>query len=111
MLFSKTTEAYKLSCEGSEKRRQERLETLSFGSEVFVRRASTGSEPFSFLICLDATKFVLPSVFTLKEAVCPNICLRTRLKRAKSPLPVDVRAQNVAAFLKDSLFSLPRRHS
>ena len=87
------------------------METLCFGSEVFVRRTLTGSEPFSGLVCLDATQFVLPSVFTLKEAICPNICLKTRFKRAKIPLPVDVRAQNVAAFLKDSLFSLPRRHS
>ena len=87
------------------------METMSFGSEVFVRSSLTGGEPFSVLICLDATKFVLPIVFTLKEAICPNICLKTRLKRAKIPLPVDVRAQNVAAFLKDALFSLSRRHS
>ena len=72
---------------------------------------STGSEPFSVLICLDATKFVLPSVFTLNEAIYPNICFKTRFKRAKISLPVDVRAQNVAAFLKDTLFSLSRRHS
>ena len=84
---------------------------MSFGSEVFVRSSLTGGEPFSVLICLDATKFVLPIVFTLKEAICPNICLKTRLKRAKIPLPVDVRAQNVAAVLKDALFSLSRGHS
>ena len=87
------------------------VETLSLGSEVFVLRTSTGREPFSVLICLDATKFVLPSVSTLKEAICPNICLKTRLQRAESSLPVDVRAQNVAAFLKDALFSLSRRPS
>ena len=87
------------------------METLSLGSEVFVRSTSTRSEPFSVLKCLDATKFVLPSFFTLKEAICSNICLKTRLERAKSPLPVDVRSENVAAFLKDSLFGLPRRHS
>lgn len=87
------------------------VETLSLGSEVFVLRTPTGREPFSVLICLDATKFVLPSVSTLKEAICPNICLKTQLQRAKSSLPVDVRAQNVAAFLKDALFSLSRRPS
>ena len=76
-----------------------------------VQCTSTGSEPFSVLICLDATKFVLPSVFTLNEAIYPNICFKTRFKRAKISLPVDVRAQNVAAFLKDTLFSLSRRHS
>ena len=50
-----------------------------------------GSEPFSSLICLGATKFVLLSVFTLKETVCPKICSKSRLKSAKGSLPVDVR--------------------
>ena len=63
-----------------------------------MRRKSTGSEPFSVLICLDATKFVLPSVFTLKEAICSNIYLKTRLERAKSPLPVDVRSKRRCFF-------------
>ena len=31
----------------------------SLSSKVFERRTSTGSEPFSLLICRDATKFVL----------------------------------------------------
>ena len=37
--------------------------TGSLSSEVFERRTSIGSEPFSLLICLGATKFVLLSVF------------------------------------------------
>ena len=64
--------------------------TGSLSSEVFERRTSTGSEPFYLLICLDATKFVLLVVFTLIETFCPKICSKSRLKSAKSPLPVYV---------------------
>ena len=40
----------------------------SSSSDVFERRMSTGSEPFSLLISLDATIFVLPtSVLILIE--------------------------------------------
>ena len=52
---------------------------------------STGSELFSPLICLEATKFALLSVFTLKETICPRICSKTLPRSSKSPLPVDVR--------------------
>ena len=38
---------------------------------------STRSEPFSLLICLDATKFVLPSVFTLIVTICPINCSKS----------------------------------
>ena len=62
---------------------------------------STGSEPFSLLICLDATKFVLLSVFTLIETICPRNCSKSRLRSAKSPLPVDVRRSTT------SLLKLP----
>ena len=66
---------------------------------VFERRTSTGSEPFSLLICLDATIFVLLSVLTLIETICPKICSKSGFKSAKSPLPVDVASlKNVAAF-------------
>ena len=48
---------------------------------------STGSERFSFLICLDATTFVLLSVFTLIEfKITAQGC-----KKKKQQLPVDVR--------------------
>ena len=70
----------------------------SFSSDGYERCISTGSEPFSLLICLGATKFVLLSVFTLIETICPQICSKSRLKSAKSLLPVDVRrSKNVAA--------------
>ena len=63
----------------------------SLSSDVFERRTSTGSEPFSLLISLDATIFVLLSVLTLIETICPKIWSKLRLKSAKTPLPVDVR--------------------
>ena len=37
-----------------------------------MRRTSTGSKTFSFIICLDATKFVLVSTSTLLEKICPK---------------------------------------
>ena len=60
---------------------------------------STGSEPFSLLICLDATKFVLLRVFTVIETICPRICSKSRPRSAKSLFPVDVRrsVKNVVA--------------
>ena len=73
----------------------------SLSSDVFERRTSTGSEPFSLLIYLDATKFVLLSVCSLIEMICPKICSNSRPKSAKSPLPVDVRRS------KTSLLKLP----
>ena len=72
-------------------------------SDVFERRASTGSEPFFLLICLEATKFVLLIVLTLKETICPRICRHSRPKSAKSPLPVNVRR------LKKALLKLSTR--
>ena len=63
----------------------------SFSSDGYERCMSTGGEPFSLLICLGTTKFGLLSVFTLKETICPKICSKSRLKSAKSLLPVDVR--------------------
>ena len=63
----------------------------SFSSDCYERCMSTGIEPFSLLICLGTTEFVLLSVFTLKETICPKICSKSRLKSAKSLLPVDVR--------------------
>ena len=55
-------------------------------------RCTTGSESLCLLICLDASKLVLLSVFTLIETNCSKICLKSPLKSAKSPFPkVDVR--------------------
>ena len=76
---------------------------MSLSSNVFERRTSTGSELFSPLIRLDATNYVLLSVFTLIETICPNVCSKSQLKCAKSPLPVDVRRS------KTSLLKLPNK--
>ena len=64
---------------------------LSLSSNAFERRTSTGNERFSLLMYRDAAKFVLLSVFTLKETFCPRTCSKSRLRRAKNPLPFDVR--------------------
>lgn len=40
---------------------------------VFERRASSGSESLSFLICHNASKFVLPSAFSLMKTNWTNI--------------------------------------
>ena len=77
----------------------------SLSSDVFERRTSTGSEPFSLLISLDATIFLLPSVLIIIKTICPKICSETRLKSAKSPLPVDVRRS------KRSLLKLPNNRT
>ena len=39
----------------------------------FYRRSLTGSETFSLLTALDATKFVLLCILTLKDTICPKI--------------------------------------
>ena len=71
----------------------------SSSSDVFKQSMSTGSEPFSLLISLDATIFVLPtSVLILIETICPKICSKSRLKSAKSPLSVDVRRSKTSLF-------------
>ena len=54
---------------------------------------STGSEAFSLLICLDATKIVLLSIFTLKliETICEKDWAKSLSKSGKRPPPFDVR--------------------
>ena len=42
-------------------------------SGVFERRTATGSKAFSLFISLDATTFVLMSVITHIETICPKI--------------------------------------
>ena len=51
----------------------------------FERRTSTGSEPFSLLLYLDATKFLLLRFFffSLKETICPKVYSKSRFKSAK----------------------------
>ena len=65
------------------------LESLS--KDVFEGRTSTGSEPFSLYICLDANKFVLLSFFSLMKRIYPRVSNKPLPNNAKGPLPVDVR--------------------
>ena len=46
-----------------------KITTGNLSSDALERRTSTGKELFSLLICLDATKFVLLSVWTLKKTI------------------------------------------
>ena len=45
----------------------------SLSKGIFERRTSTRTEAVSLIICLDATKFLLVSVFILVETILPNI--------------------------------------
>ena len=63
----------------------------NLSKDVFERRTSTGSEAFSLLICLDANKFVLLSLFSLIKTIYPRVSTEPLSNDAKSPLPVDVR--------------------
>ena len=71
-------------------RGQEKKGLRSLSKGVFERRKSTGSKDFSFLICLDAMKFVLVSFFTLVETIQLEILAKQRLRNVKSLLPVDM---------------------
>ena len=75
--------------------------TESVSTDVFERRTSIESKAFSLLICLDAIKFVLPSVFTLIETICPQIWAKPLPKNSESPLSVGMRCS------KTPLLKLP----
>ena len=62
----------------------------SLSIDVFEPHTSIRHEHFSLSISLDAIKFVLLSVFTLIEKICPRICSNLPPKSAKSPLAVDL---------------------
>jgi len=62
----------------------------SLSKDVFEGRTSTGSEPFSLFICLDANKFVLLSFFSLMKRIYPRVSNKPLPNNAKGPLPVDV---------------------
>ena len=74
----------------------------NLSKDVFERRTSTGSEPFSPLICLDANKFVLLSFFSLIKTIYQRVSTEPLPNDAKSPLPVEVRR------LKTLLLKLPK---
>ena len=58
---------YDVPCKFAQATRSSRPFLGSLSSSDFERRTSTGSEPFSLLICFNATKFVWLSVLTLIE--------------------------------------------
>ena len=60
---------YDVPCKFAQATRSSRPFLGSLSSSVFEWRTSTGSEPFSLLICFNATKFVWLSVFTLIETI------------------------------------------
>ena len=64
------------------------LELKGLSKGVFERRTSTGSEVFSLIVCLEATKFVLVSVVILFP------------KSEKGPLPVVVRRSKASFLVK-----------
>ena len=63
----------------------------SLSKDVFERRVSIGNEAFSIFICLDANKFVLPSLFCLVKTIYPRVSTKPLPNDAKSPLSVDFR--------------------
>ena len=84
----------------------------SLSSDVFERRTSTGSEPFSLFKCLDDTKSVLLSDSTLTERICSKICSKSWLEIAKSPQKVwqrrsEIRTQNGKTRVLGSSVSSP----
>ena len=64
------------------------IENLS--KDVFERHKSTGNEPFTLFICLDANKFVLLSFLSLIKTINPRVSTKPLPNDTKSPLPFDV---------------------
>ena len=81
----------------------------SLSKDVFEGRTSTGSEPFSLFICLDANKFVLLSFFSLIKRIYPRVSNKPLPNDAKGPLPVDVR-RSTTLLLKLPIQSGKKRH-
>ena len=61
-----------------------RAYSISFSS-------STGSKALSLLICHNASKFVLVSVYSLIKTIWLKLWAKSQPKNENSPLPVDVR--------------------
>ena len=62
----------------------------SLSIDVFWETFFNQKLAFCFLIFLSTTKFVLLSVFILKDTIYPKICSKSRLRCVKSALPVHV---------------------
>ena len=77
---------------GARSPRPSAKQTSALPTEPTRRRTSTGSEAFSFFICLDDNKFVLQSFLSLVKTIYPMIFSnQTTHQLCKSPLPFDVR--------------------
>ena len=63
----------------------------SLNKGVFERRTSIGSEAFSLLVFLNASKLVLRSVLTLSKSELPKNVGRTIAQERKGSLLVEVR--------------------
>ena len=63
----------------------------NLSKDVFEGCTSTGSEPFSLFIYLDANKFVFLSFFSLMKRIYPRVSNKLLPNDAKGSLPVDVR--------------------
>ena len=81
------------------------LISKSLSTDVFEQRTSTGSEVFFILKYLDATKFVLLSLFTVVETTCWKIWAKPPPMNGKSLLPVVLRRSN--PFCLSSLKHVP----
>ena len=69
----------------------------SLRKDVFERHASTGSEAFSPLMCLDATKCVFLRVISFIETICLKIWSKSRPKNAKGHFSLTCVAKNFVA--------------
>ena len=76
---------YDVPCKFAQATRSSRPFLGSLSSSVFEWRTSTGSEPFSLLICFNATKFVWLSVFTLIETICLKNLFKITARECKKP--------------------------
>ena len=68
-----------------------RAYSISFSS-------STGSKALSLLICYDASKFVLVSVYSLIKTIWPKLWAKSLPKNENSPLPFDERRSKTSLF-------------
>ena len=80
----------------------------SLSNDVFEGCMSTGSEPFSLFICLDANKFVLLSFFSLMKRIYPRVSNKPLTNDAKGPLPVDIRRSTTLLLKLPNHYSLPQ---
>ena len=76
--------------------------------DSFEGHTSTGSEPFSLFLCLDANKFVLRSFFSLMKRNYPRASNKPLTNDAKGPSPVDVRRSTTLLLKLPNHYSLPQ---